>query len=105
MPRVNDNTTDNFEREVLDTNVKKIHPSGQITLGKEFAGQFIQIEKLATGQILLTPVDVIPKHHDTFYTKEAKQQLAEYNEFEKAHKPKRTSMNSLRKKVAAKRNG
>jgi len=104
MAKVN-NRLDEFGFDVIDTNVKKIHPSGQITLGKEFAGQFIQIEKLASGQVLLTPVDVIPKHHETFYTKEAKQQLAEYNEFEKSHKPKRTSMADLRKKVAAKRNG
>ena len=104
MTRVS-NTSDEFGIDVVDTNVKKIHPSGQITLGKELAGQFIQIEKLATGQILLTPVDVIPKHHETFYTKEAKKQLADYNEFEATHKPKRTSMADLRKKVAAKRNG
>lgn len=39
-----------------------ISSSGQISLGKAFAGQMVTVERLEDGQWLVTPVQVVPAH-------------------------------------------
>ena len=40
--------------------VKVVGNSGQISLGKRFAGQYYQVEHLEDGAILLRPVKIVP---------------------------------------------
>jgi hypothetical protein len=42
--------------------VKTVSSSGQISLGKAFAGQRVMLERLEDGRWIVTPVQVIPEH-------------------------------------------
>ena len=43
------------------TDLKTVGRSGQISLGKAFAGKTLRLQRQADGSILLTPVAVIPE--------------------------------------------
>jgi len=40
--------------------LKEVGASGQISLGKKYAGQLFQVETLADGSIVMRPVKVVP---------------------------------------------
>lgn len=46
-----------------DTDIKRVGKSGQISLGKEHAGQYFREHRQADGSIVLVPVVVLPKSH------------------------------------------
>lgn len=39
--------------------LKSVGSSGQITLGKRYAGRYFQVEELPNGELLLRPVTVV----------------------------------------------
>jgi hypothetical protein len=41
--------------------IKAVGKSGQISLGKSYAGRALRLERRADGSILLTPVAVVPE--------------------------------------------
>ncbi len=63
--------------------ILNVHPNGQVSLGKAHAGEMLQMETLADGRILLTPVTVQPKHHETFFTEDAKAKLEGFKSWRK----------------------
>lgn len=65
------------------TKILNVHPNGQVSLGKAHAGEMLQMETLADGRILLTPVTVQPKHHQTFFTEDAKAKLEGFKSWRK----------------------
>ncbi len=48
-----------------ETDIKRVGKSGQISLGKELAGQYFREQHLDDGTIVLVPVVVVPKTHWT----------------------------------------
>ena len=50
--------------------IKTISSSGQISLGKAFAGKIVKLEHLEDGRWMVTPVQVIPEHLAWAYTPE-----------------------------------
>lgn len=48
-----------------DTDIKRVGKSGQISLGKQLAGQYFREQRQVDGSILLVPVIVVPKSHWT----------------------------------------
>ena len=67
----------------LNNKILNVQPNGQVCLGKAFAGEMLQMELIDGGRIMLTPVTVRPKHHETFFTPEAKSQLKEFKDWQK----------------------
>lgn len=45
------------------TDVKRVGKSGQISIGKQHAGQYFREQRLEDGSIVLVPVVVLPKSH------------------------------------------
>ena len=41
--------------------IKQINTHGQISIGKKYAGNKVQVEEYPDGSVLLTPVEVISK--------------------------------------------
>jgi hypothetical protein len=41
--------------------LKMVGASGQLSLGKRFAGRYFQIDERADGTIVMLPMEVIPK--------------------------------------------
>ena len=46
-----------------DTDIKRVGKSGQISLGKQLAGQYFREERHDDGSIVLVPVIVVPRSH------------------------------------------
>jgi hypothetical protein len=54
----------NLEPSVnTDTDIKRVGKSGQISLGKQLAGQYFREQRQEDGSIVLVPVVVISKSH------------------------------------------
>jgi hypothetical protein len=47
--------------EAVRTEIKVVGKSGQISLGKSYAGKTLQVQRRADGSILLTAVTVVPE--------------------------------------------
>jgi hypothetical protein len=52
---------ESMSRKVLSSEVKTVGKSGQISLGKSYAGKALRLERLADGRIVLTAVAVVPE--------------------------------------------
>lgn len=79
--------------------------NGQISIGKEFAGREILIEKFPDGHIMISPGTFIPDSQKTFFTSEADEKLAKFDKWEKEHPPSEKSENNLRTKLKARKRG
>jgi hypothetical protein len=47
--------------EIVSSEIKTVGKSGQISLGKSYAGKTLQLQRRADGSIVLTAVAVIPE--------------------------------------------
>jgi hypothetical protein len=85
-----------------DTQVKyaTVGNNGQVSIGKEYAGRHVQIEKTDEGLVIISPGKFIPDHHALLYTKEALEDLDEFDKWANANQPKGgTDVNALRSKL------
>ncbi len=56
--------------QISNGEIKTISSSGQISLGKAFAGKVVKLEHLEDGRWMVTPVQIIPEHLMWAYTPE-----------------------------------
>ncbi len=56
--------------------LKQVGASGQIALGKQFAGSYYELTERGDGVIELAPMEVIPKSQAWLHTPEMKKKLA-----------------------------
>ncbi len=80
----------------MQLQIKQINTQGQISIGKKFAGQKVQVEEYADGSIVLTPVEIIP----TFELELLKDQmfqkrLMEFDKWESENRPVQSNLNRL----------
>ena len=81
---------------MMQLQIKQINTQGQISIGKKFAGQKVQVEEYADGSIVLTPVEIIP----TFELELMKDQmfqkrLMEFDKWESENRPVQSNLNQL----------
>ncbi|HVE83562.1 MAG TPA: hypothetical protein VND93_11965 [Myxococcales bacterium] len=75
-----------------EMDVKRVGKSGQISLGKQHAGQYFRQERHGDGSIVLTPVVVVPRSHWTVRDQaKIKRALA----WAAKHPPKETDLDEL----------
>jgi hypothetical protein len=51
----------NMSLEIISSEVKTVGKSGQISLGKSYAGKTLRLERRADGSIVLTAVALVPE--------------------------------------------
>ena len=78
--------------------IKQINTQGQISIGKKFAGQKVQVEEYSDGSVVLTPVEIIP----TFELELMKDQmfqkrLLKYDKWVADNQPVQSNLNQLTK--------
>ena len=78
--------------------IKQINTQGQISIGKKFAGQKVQVEEYSDGSVVLTPVEIIP----TFELELMKDQmfqkrLLKYDKWVLDNQPVQSNLNQLTK--------
>jgi hypothetical protein len=64
--------------QISNGEIKTISSSGQISLGKAFAGKVVKLEHLEDGRWMVTPVQVIPEHLMWAYTPEVTARLEKH---------------------------
>lgn len=77
------------------TELKTISASGQISLGKAFAGQHVQLEQLPDGRWMITPVEVIPAHLKWAHTDAVTAQLERHLAWAKNNPPQASDLDLL----------
>jgi hypothetical protein len=75
--------------------LKTIGTSGQLSLGKQYAGRHFEMEVQADGSILLRPMRVIAEADAWLYTPEMRQRLAEADAWMAANLPQETDLDAL----------
>jgi hypothetical protein len=53
--------TKSWYHAIMHPELKRVGQSGQISVGREFAGKLLRLEQLEDGRLLLTPVVDVPE--------------------------------------------
>jgi hypothetical protein len=85
MPRASSNTTV----------IKTVSPSGQISLGKKYAGKTVIIEQPEEGQWVIKTGVTIPENEQWLHTPEMKQNLKDYFEWSANRTPQATNLDEF----------
>ncbi|MDD5388095.1 MAG: hypothetical protein PHD37_02030 [Gallionellaceae bacterium] len=75
--------------------LKMVGSSGQLSLGKQFAGRYFEMEAQEDGAILLKPMRVIPEAEAWLYTPEMRDRLARAEAWMAANPPSETDLDAL----------
>ena len=86
------------EGPVSGTEIKVVGKSGQISLGKRYAGQTLRLERLGDGRIVLTAVRMVPESQ--FWTLEEphRSRIERALAWAAETKPRETDIDALLKK-------
>jgi len=81
---------------MMQLQIKQINTQGQISIGKKFAGQKVQVEEYADGSIVLTPVEIIPTFElELLKDRMFQKRLMEFDKWESENRPVQSNINQL----------
>ena len=80
--------------------IKTVGSSGQIALGKQYAGRHVMIEEPQPGIWVIKLGEFIPNNERWLHTPEAKAQLDEALAWAAANPPRETDLNELEESLA-----
>ena len=69
--------------------------NGQISIGTAWAGRQVRVEEVNNNEIHIMSGTFIPDSQKTFFTEEAKQSLAKFDEWERGQPAKATDTKAL----------
>lgn len=78
--------------------VKMVGTSGQLSLGKKYAGQYYELQHLPDGAIVLRPMKVVPSSEAWVHEPEVQSQLKGAKEWLKKTPRSETSVDALLRK-------
>jgi hypothetical protein len=81
--------------------LKMVGASGQLSLGKQFAGRYFEVEIQPDGGIVLKPMRVIPEADAWLYTPEMRERLAKADAWMADNAPRETALDELAAKLDA----
>jgi hypothetical protein len=93
-----DSTADRVELEVVGK-------SGQISLGKHYAGKTLPLERRSDATMLLTAVAVVPEHHLWTLQEPHRSQIARGLTWAASTEAKETNLDALTKRTGRRRGG
>ena len=79
--------------------LKRIGQSGQITLGKQYAGKLLRVEKLEDGRFILTPVVDVPESQLWTLQEPHKSRIRRGLEWAENNEPVETDLDELLKQT------
>ena len=81
---------------MMQLQIKQINTQGQISIGKKFAGQKVQVEEYADGSVVLTPVEIIPTFElELMKDRMFQKRLMEFDKWESENRPVQSNINQL----------
>jgi hypothetical protein len=88
-------------QEESRTMLQMVGNSGQLSLGKQFAGRYFDVEVRDDGSILLKPMRVIPECDAWLYTAEMRERLQAADAWMDENLPSETDLESLAERLAS----
>ncbi len=79
--------------------LKMVGSSGQLSLGKKYAGKYFEIEQMEDGALVLRPMKVIPESEAWLHEPEIKKKLRRANEWIKENPPTETDLDAFLEQV------
>lgn len=83
----------------MEAHLKTIGSSGQISLGKEYAGRPVLVEELEEGVWLIKTARVIPDSEMWMHEEPAKSRIDKAVKWAGKHKPEETDLETLSEKI------
>ncbi len=83
--------------------LKMIGTSGQLSLGKKYAGKYFEVTEREDGAIVMTPMQVIPQSEAWLHTPEMRERLAQATQWMQDNPPAETDLDALLARVEARR--
>jgi hypothetical protein len=83
----------------MRSEVKTIGASGQISLGKQYAGRTVTIDEVEPGVWHIKTAQVIPDNELWLHTPEAKAKLDRALEWSATHPRKQSDLKALQKRI------
>jgi putative transposon-encoded protein len=90
-------------RAIMQVEIKTVGSSGQISLGKQYAGRTVMVEQVSKGVWTIKTAQVIPDNEAWLHTPAAKASLDRALEWSDSHARAETDMASLERKVLVKK--
>jgi hypothetical protein len=84
------------------TVIKTVSPSGQISLGKKYAGKIVIIEQPQEGEWNIKTGATIPEYELWMHEEPAKTKIREALEWAATHKPQATDLDEFEKMILKK---
>jgi hypothetical protein len=81
--------------QTQEFDIKTVSQSGQISLGKAFAGKRVMLEHLEDGRWVITPVAIVPEHLLWTLEPEVTKRLDEYLNWTQTNLPRETDLQTL----------
>ena len=81
--------------QTQEFDIKTVSQSGQISLGKAFAGKRVMLEHLEDGRWVITPVAIVPEHLLWTLEPEVTKRLDEYLNWTQSNLPRETDLLTL----------
>jgi hypothetical protein len=85
--------------------MKKVHPNGQLSLGKEWGGREVAVEYVSPHEVRIRAgtIAFIPEEHHPFFTPAAIERLSAFSDWEEKTPPKKADLDQFRAAVARRR--
>lgn len=80
----------------MQLQIKQINTQGQVSVGKKFAGQKVQVEEYPDGSVLLIPVEVISKFElNLIKDRMFQRRLVDFDQWASQNEPVESSLDQL----------
>lgn len=79
--------------------LKMVGSSGQLSLGKKYAGKYFEIEQMEDGTLVLRPMKVIPESEAWLHEPEIQEKLHRAKEWMKENPPAETDLDAFLEQV------
>jgi len=80
----------------MQLQIKQINTQGQISVGKKFAGQKVQVEEYPDGSVVLTPVEIVTTFElELMRDQMFQSRLTEFDQWSLENRPATTDLDRL----------
>jgi hypothetical protein len=75
--------------------LKMVGASGQLSLGKKYAGKYFELTEQEDGTIIMVPMRVIPEAEAWLHTPEMQERLTQATQWMQDHPPAETDLDEF----------
>ena len=93
------NMYDTFKEGKMQSQIKTIGASGQISIGKEYAGRHVIVEEIEKGVWLIKTASIIPDSEMWMHEEPAKSRIDRAIKWAEENRPSETDLSKLSGKI------